>query len=130
MKMLSFLASGRVVSCAWASARLDTLDVNAIVVATMIADLHWGPVIRPLLLGSGHFFSASDRDGGIGLPIAEDRESVSGIPSQSGKCVHARDRGWGPPEPQPSGLAARFSPVGTANGYERPGAAWRATGAF
>ena len=45
MKMLSFLAMVRVVFCAWAIARLDTLDVKAIVVATMIADLYLDPVI-------------------------------------------------------------------------------------
>src|SRR5262249_42186190 len=50
MKRLSFLAIGRVVSCAWAKARLDTLDVKAIVVATMIADLHLVLVILFLLL--------------------------------------------------------------------------------
>ena len=45
MKMLSFLAMERDVFCAWASARLETLDVKAIVVATMIADLYLDPVI-------------------------------------------------------------------------------------
>src|ERR1043166_7572601 len=49
MKMLSFLARGRLVFCAWANARLETLDVRAIVVATMIADLYLDPVILVLL---------------------------------------------------------------------------------
>jgi hypothetical protein len=45
MKMLSFLAMLRDESCAWAIARLETLDVNAIVVAATSADLHLDPVI-------------------------------------------------------------------------------------
>src|SRR5690348_17586747 len=46
MKMLSFLAIVRVAFCAWASAKLDTLDDRAIVVATMIARLHVDPLIH------------------------------------------------------------------------------------
>ena len=46
MKTLSFLAMLRDAPCTWASARLETLDVSAIVVAATSADLHLNAIIQ------------------------------------------------------------------------------------